>query len=571
MGFEGNRMPADQDRNPTEIPEEPFESYLGAGEVPFAQLQAYATEVQKTVALVRVNNTFDGWKELSQLAAYQTIDAGVSGELANRIEAIWNTGRTSDRMASFNQGLKKEVNTANRNADLMSKGIREEDLRMKRKENEGKKTAAPPPPANNGAAGGAPAAAASAVPAPDPTAATANTSHIEGKLELTEEYLTSLENRAKIKVNELKVEKLLDKSKSDFAGYITTLYTTGRFQQVIVAAQFYLKIFDQGDYPVAMANQVNVSLEKYRAVKGSIDVFRYKLDRNELVAATERLKDVFVACEFHPSVLSLERAMKEKVAAYQANVSKIENLIEARDFRTLETVLGETKWLAADFDSAKAMAMVNAVKLECKLRLGKAKLAAQQGDLKAAMDEFQSAAETWPSNPELQDKALTFFDTQDVKTQSLTDFDRFFEEGNYRAIFDKQLMFAPAMKDDKKRQDQLKTALEAIKNAEMASEKASAMMLIGDSIGAWETIELAAKDLPDDKKLNKLRADLSGRSAEFVSAINKARDAEARKDFGFGLSWYVNAQRQYPASRIANEAIERISKQLLGGEKTTAL
>jgi hypothetical protein len=24
MGFEGNRMPADQDRNPTEIPEEPF-------------------------------------------------------------------------------------------------------------------------------------------------------------------------------------------------------------------------------------------------------------------------------------------------------------------------------------------------------------------------------------------------------------------------------------------------------------------------------------------------------------------------------------------------------------------
>jgi hypothetical protein len=23
MGFEGNRMPADQDRNPTEIPEEP--------------------------------------------------------------------------------------------------------------------------------------------------------------------------------------------------------------------------------------------------------------------------------------------------------------------------------------------------------------------------------------------------------------------------------------------------------------------------------------------------------------------------------------------------------------------
>jgi hypothetical protein len=27
MGFEGNRMPADQDRNPTEIPEEPSNSH----------------------------------------------------------------------------------------------------------------------------------------------------------------------------------------------------------------------------------------------------------------------------------------------------------------------------------------------------------------------------------------------------------------------------------------------------------------------------------------------------------------------------------------------------------------
>ena len=50
------------------------------------------------------------------------------------------------------------------------------------------------------------------------------------------------------------------------------------------------------------------------------------------------------------------------------------------------------------------------------------------------------------------------------------------------------------------------------------------------------------KQLPDDTKLNKLLADLSGRSADFVSALNKARDAEAKKELGYSLTWYVNAQ-----------------------------
>lgn len=145
----------------------------------------------------------------------------------------------------------------------------------------------------------------------------------------------------------------------------------------------------------------------------------------------------------------------------------------------------------------------------------------------------------------------------------MAEFDRLVEEQNYRAIFDKQLAFAPAIAGDAKREEALKAALVSIKDAEMASEKANVMMMNGDFFGAWETIELAAVHLPDDKKLNKLRADLAGRSAEFVAAVNKARDAEGRNEFGYSLTWYVNAQRQYPASRIANEGIDRLSKKLL--------
>jgi tetratricopeptide (TPR) repeat protein len=285
--------------------------------------------------------------------------------------------------------------------------------------------------------------------------------------------------------------------------------------------------------------------------------------RGQLSGASDSLQTAFMTNELNSAVLGLERPLKEKVADFNASLDQMRNLIEARDFGNLEILLQKMKSSATDFDTTKPMAIVNGVKLESKMRLGKAKLAAQQGNLKLAMEEFQVAAEAWPGNPDLQDKALSFFDTQDVKSQALVEFDRLVEEQNYRTIFDKQLGFAPATKGDAKREEALKTALLAIKDAEIASEKANALMLNGDFFGAWEAIELASTKLPDDKKLNKLRADLSGRSAEFVSAINKARDAEARNEIGFSITWFVNAQRQYPASQIANEGVERLSKKLI--------
>ena len=544
--------------------QEGFEKYLGAAEISAAELVRYAAVIGQTTGLLREGKTFDAWKLLHAASKFEAIDAGVSRELANRIEAIWNTGRATQRTETSNQLLQRQIKDSNRNADMMSKSVREEEVRMRRRETEGRRGQTAPkannggvPMVNEGGEGGGTAAP--------------SVSGLEGKLQLTEQYLQSLEAKARIKLNELKLEKLLDTAKADFESYIGTLSGSRRHLHVVVAADFYRKIFNEGAYPVAMANQVNAALEIQRSVNSAVEVFRYKVQRNEIAAATERLREAFAINEFHPAVLGLERSAKEKVSEFTANLGKLQNLIEARDFASLEVLLRETKNLAADFDTAKPLALVNGVKLESKLRLGKAKLAAQTGDLKAAMEEFQAAAEAWPGNPDLQDKALAFFETQDVKTQSLTEFDRLFAEANYRVIFDKQLAFAPAMKDDTKRQEQLKSVLEKIKNAEMASEKASALVLNGDPFGAWEAIELASKDFPEDGKLNRLRADLSGRSAEFVSAINRARDAEARHESGFSLSWYVNAQRQYPASRIANEAIERLTKQVLGGEKSASL
>jgi hypothetical protein len=548
-----------------------FETYLGMPEIPATQIRAYLTMRSNLVKLLQTNRTFDAWKELHGLAAYQAIDAAVSGELANRIEAIWNIGKTSARLDNANAALRQDIKSSNRNADVMSSQIRKEEINTRRREIESKQGGANNAGGNNSNNGGVPQAPAQGGSGPSSetaTSALANASTLEGKLQLTEEYLTSLEGKARIKLNEFKAQQLVSQARTDFAQYIGTLFGSGRFDQVIIAADFYRKVFNEGEYPVEMANQVNASLEISRRVQTIVDVFRYKIGRNELAAATDRLQEAFVLSENHSAVLALERTHKERIAGYVAKLDNMLNLIESREFGILESLLGEIKTVALDFDVAKPRALVNAAKLQSQLRLGKAKLAAQTGDSKAAMEEFQAAAEAWPSNPALQDSAGTFFSTHDVKNQSTVEFDRLVQEHNYRGIFEKQLAFAPAIRGDPKREEALKAALLKIKEAEMASEKANVMVMNGDVSGAWETIEMAAKDMPDDQKLNKMRADLSGRTAEFVSALNKAKDAEARNDIGYSLSWYVNAQRAYPASRMANESIERLSKKILSETKS---
>jgi tetratricopeptide (TPR) repeat protein len=543
-----------------------FEKFLGMSPVPQKQLDDYSATVQKIEDLLRTRQTFDAWKQLFVLSQYPSIDAGVGRELANRIEAVWNAGRTNVQIQQRNKQLAQDVKTASRNADLMSDGVRQKDRENARlmHEYQGNKRSQPQ---NNG---GVPQINQSGVSADGPQSPP-DPSSLMGKLALTDEYLTSLEGRARIKVNELKAEKLLDQVKKEFSDYVTSLYTDGFYTHVVLAADFYRRLFDEGDYPVDMAKQVNSALEKSRDVRSTVDVFEYKMSRSELAAATNRLAEGFIASSYNPALLSLPREEKQQIANYVAQLDSMRNLVEARDYTGLEETTKEIKTMAKDFDTTKPMALVNAARLEGQLRLGKAKLLAQQGKMEDAMKEFEAAAQAWPSNPDLKDKAGMFFDTQDVKSQSLTEFDRLVTEKNYRAIFEKQVAFAPAIQGDKTREDAFAHALTVIKDSEVASEKANALLLNGDVVGAWETVELAAQNLPDDQKLNKLRADLSGRSAEFVNAISRAKDAEQKHDLGYALTWYVNAQRQYPPSEMANAGIERVSKELLAPPKSASL
>jgi hypothetical protein len=536
-----------------------FETYLSLQEVSQDRIKEYFGKMGEVTEALKAGSTFPAWKLLYAMSEYKDLDAGISRELANRVEAIWNSDKTQGGLEVANDKLRDNIDTYSHNADMVADDLHQEDLTEKAKPGGGggsnnQNSAATNSPLQN--------------PLADPVAAEASEeptmgANLQRKMELTGEYLKLLEARANIKLNEIKEHKMDTQAQADFASYIDTLFKTHRYYHVIIAADFYRALFTDGDYPVDMQNEVNTSLETNERVSQSIEVFKYKAGLGQIAGAADELQTAFLDNEFHPGLQGLARNDKAKVDDFLTKLSVLKSEIEVRDYEQVEGQLADIKKVANDFDTTKPLALVNDIKLESSFRLGNARLLAQQGKLTEAMKEFKTAGEAWPGNPDLKTASRLFFGTEDATNQSTTDFDRMVTDQNYRGIFDKQIQFATAVHGDATREQQLKDALEKVQKAEIASEKANMLVMNGDVDGAWETIEQATKDWPDDVKLNKLLADLSSRSADFVSAINKARDAESKKEYGYSLTWYVNAQSYYPASTLAIAGIDEVSKLIL--------
>jgi tetratricopeptide (TPR) repeat protein len=605
-----------------------FETYLSLKEVQQTRIDEYFGKMKHISAMLKQGpdqDIFGAWKILYSLSEYEDLDAGISKELASRIENFWNTSRTQNGLEADNAKSKTAIEMANHNIEVDTEDDAEKAAANAQK-SQGK----------GGGGGGDGVSQANTTNSPltsinaDPTAAEAAilptlSTALANKMDETSEYWNMLEARAKISLNKIRENKMDDQDRMDFSDYIKTLYGDHRYFHVVLAADFYRALFNEGDYPSDLSNQVvnsatgngrtaaqgaqqvtkalgvnNGALNAINQVSGmmgggmtgggagaaqqqplsiadevtaadeinervtqAVEVFRYKADKGNIASASEELQEAFVGNEFHPALQGLPRDEKEKVGDFLTKLDVLKNQIEARDFEQVDGEIVAIQKIALDFDSTKPQALVNAIKLEARLRLGRARLLAQAGNLNDAMKEFQTAAEEWPGNPDLNTSANSFFKSENTADEATGDFDRLEKDANFRAIFDRKLEFALAVKGDTAREQQLKDALEKVEKAEEAEQKANAMAIAGDVDGAWETVELAAKDWPDDVNLNKLLAQFSERGADFVSAVNKAREAESKKELGYSLTWYVNAQSLYPASTIAIDGIDRVSKLVL--------
>jgi uncharacterized protein HemY len=205
------------------------------------------------------------------------------------------------------------------------------------------------------------------------------------------------------------------------------------------------------------------------------------------------------------------------------------------------------------------------------MHVAQARVAASKGDLQTVQTEITRAAGIWPNNPEIQTFSTDMTkvsEKADPRVQALSDFDQLYSQKNYRAIFEGIDRFGVAVAADdsgaaESRKAKLREVRARMQEIETAIMKAQEVDRRGDHTGAWEGLEIAFTQYPDDPKLSQMRADLTTQSPDFVREIRQAKSLEERREYGSSLAWYLRAQARYPLSDLAKQGVQRVVKQIL--------
>jgi hypothetical protein len=307
--------------------------------------------------------------------------------------------------------------------------------------------------------------------------------------------------------------------------------------------------------------------EAIRDVNEGIEAYRFLLEQGELQSATERLAETFALGEYMPSVRLLPREAKRRALEYSQKTNELLAALEVNDLTRAEKLVKEIESIAKDFDTSKPLAKIETAKTISSMHLAKARNAAVSGDKSSMETELRSAAEIWPRNPALAEVGNTIFTQSDVQQQAMNDLDRLLSQKNLRQISNDKLRFIAAAAMYPEKQQQLNDVLQRMAAVEIAILKAKEIAARGDAAGAWESVEAAQKEFPDDTELNQLRATLTTQAADFVQTLDKAETLEKQDQPGASLAWYLQARKKYPASTFAREGIDRLSAKVLPNAK----
>jgi tetratricopeptide (TPR) repeat protein len=269
--------------------------------------------------------------------------------------------------------------------------------------------------------------------------------------------------------------------------------------------------------------------------------------------------------EYLPRVRRVPGEKKFMVLDFTRDGNQLISCMEMKDYTKAEELVTKLLRLAKDFDASKPLAAINTAKTVSEMQLNKAKAALMQSDQKAATDALTAAVQTWPTNPRLKEFNEMTGKVADVKTQAVMDFDKLLGQKNYRQIFNDQGRYSAAVMDDTKRQQELAEVLTKMNKLLVISSGANSLLQQGNTAGAWETVEKAHEEFPEDAELSRMRSDLSVRASEFVSALQKAKQHEERQQIGSALAWYLKARTQYPPSSFASEGVNRQVEKLKNG------
>jgi len=402
------------------------------------------------------------------------------------------------------------------------------------------------------------------------------------------EYADTLRRIAEIEVlkktNIARTEAETLKNKAQYQVSMIQWFVERRYEHVLMAARFYNQIWKDGDATLrvdknsdvsklfsesvgvspTVASLDSLSNEAIREVTKYVEAFDLMLSRNELHSASQRLMEAYALGEYLAPVATLPLEKKSRVANYVRDLNELYGTLQARDYTKAKELAERLKASAKDFPSSKVDSAVAAYTLASDLAIEEAKahLLAREND--KAAEKIKAATEIWPTNPKLAEFSKLVNQSSGLVTIR-NDFDRLLSEGNFREIARRQYEIAPAIQGDATREDAFKQIMGNLVKIEAALGKAEEFSKVGQNYAAWEQLAELREQFPDDPKLGRELELLAPKVADFTKALDKARTFESRtpKQTGSALSWYLKARSIHPQSKIAEDAVKRLTVEVL--------
>jgi tetratricopeptide (TPR) repeat protein len=393
---------------------------------------------------------------------------------------------------------------------------------------------------------------------------------------------------AKQKIQETKIEVNLLRAKTEYHIFLGQLFMQRRFEHCVIACRFYDLLFSEGESTLQIKQNsdlgrlfgeglggnpttgtlMNMANEAMHRVRQSILAFENHLQRDELSSAYKRLQEAFMIGQFLPEVRTIPFAKKRQVQGFERLMFDLGAAAEVKDFAKAQEVIDQLKKEATDYNTTKAQAYVTASTRASNMHIASAGMLFAEGKTDEAKEELTKAAELWPGNPKIDEVMAQTQDQMMQKNTLQKDFDRLVAERNFREIYKRKHEFSGlvGLTKDAARQEQLEKIIADILLIETAVAKTKELensAIPGATFAAWEEIQQLVGKHPDDTDLRIRAEELSRKASDFVSALQRASEAQRVGNTGSALAWLLKARTIYPDSKRAKDGIQLILDRVL--------
>lgn len=373
-------------------------------------------------------------------------------------------------------------------------------------------------------------------------------------------------------------EAVATKAVWQFQSQILAFILERKFQQAQISAMFYRHIYrgnaqelQVGREQIKDLVQVSnftptadalemIAIDARKDIADGMAAVETLYDKGDRYAALERLLETFLIGEQDVALAVFSPEKREELRKIYKDAITIKELADSKDWGGVEEVVNEISKLAADFPSREVLSKVKTAQTASNMALLAAKQSAALGAADDVKKNIEKAALLWPLNPGIQafnDELLGL--TKGISTY-VKKFDENVERGNFRDIMDEAPEYGIAFKNDSERAKKLREIVVKISQIDSLIAQAAEFERQKSPYFAWDILENASRIDSADPVLARAIARLAPEVSDYVKALNRAKDAENKKEFAAALNYYLAAQKIFPASQACRMGIERVAE-----------